>query len=42
MALPVDSLTLAPKDARPGDMGSSLGSAMPGFASAMRPITPIS
>ena len=37
MALPVDSLTLAPKDAGPGDMGSSLGSSMPGFAPLAMP-----
>ena len=32
MALPMDSLTLTPKDAGASDMGSSLGSSMPGFA----------
>ncbi len=38
MALPVDSLTLTPKDAEPGDMGSSLGSSMPGFAPLAMPV----
>src|SRR5271156_4645863 len=37
MALPVDSLTLAPTDAGPGDIGSSLGSSMPGFAPLAMP-----
>ena len=37
MALPVDSLTLTPEDAGPGDMGSSLGSSMPGFAPLAMP-----
>ena len=38
MALPVDSLTLAPTDAGPGDTGSSLGSSMPGFAPLAMPV----
>src|SRR5271169_5869321 len=38
MALPVDSLTLTPKDAEPRDMGSSLGSSMPGFAPLAMPV----
>src|SRR5580658_6068952 len=37
MALPMDSLTLAPRDAGPGDMGSSLGASMPGFAPLAMP-----
>ena len=37
MALPMDSLTLMTKDAGPGDMGSSLGSSMPGFAPLAMP-----
>src|SRR5208283_3079073 len=37
MALPMDSLTLRPSDARPGDMGSSLGSSMPSFAPLAMP-----
>jgi len=37
MALPVDSLTLALSDAKPGDMGSSLGASMPGFAPLAMP-----
>jgi membrane glycosyltransferase len=37
MALPVDSLTLAPMDAGPGDMGSSLGASMPAFAPLAMP-----
>src|SRR5215469_15581582 len=37
MALPVDSLTLTPMKAEPGDMGSSLGSSMPGFAPLAMP-----
>ena len=32
MALPLDSLTLIPSEAGPGDTGSSLGSSMPSFA----------
>ena len=38
MALPMDSLTLTPKDAGPSDMGSSLGSSMPGFAPLAMPV----
>ena len=38
MALPVDSLTLTPEDAGAGDMGSSLGSSMPGFAPLAMPV----
>ncbi len=37
MALPMDSLTLMTKDAGPGDMGSSLGCSMPGFAPLAMP-----
>ena len=37
MALPMDSLTLTTKDVGPGDMGSSLGSSMPGFAPLAMP-----
>jgi membrane glycosyltransferase len=37
MALPMDSLTLTPKDSGPGDMGSSRGSSMPGFAPLAMP-----
>jgi membrane glycosyltransferase len=37
MALPMDSLTLTPKDPGPGDMGSSRGSSMPGFAPLAMP-----
>src|SRR5580704_19475987 len=37
MALPMDSLTLAPRDAGPGGMGSSLGSSMPGLAPLVMP-----
>ena len=38
MALPMDSLTLTPKDAGASDMGSSLGSSMPGFAPLAMPV----
>jgi membrane glycosyltransferase len=37
MALPMDSLTLSPKDPGPGEMGSSRGSSMPGFAPLAMP-----
>jgi membrane glycosyltransferase len=37
MALPMDSLTLTPRDPGPGDMGSSRGSSMPGFAPLAMP-----
>ena len=37
MALPMDSLTLTPKDPGPGDIGSSRGSSMPGFAPLAMP-----
>ena len=37
MALPMDSLTLTPKDPGPGEMGSSRGSSMPGFAPLAMP-----
>ena len=37
MALSMDSLTLAPREAPPGDIGSSLGSSMPGFAPLAMP-----
>src|ERR1700691_1906546 len=38
VALPMDSLTLTPKDAGASDMGSSLGSSMPGFAPLAMPV----
>ena len=34
----MDSLTLTPKDAGPSDVGSSLGSSMPGFAPLAMPV----
>src|SRR5580700_47821 len=37
MALPLDSLTLTPSEAGPGDTGSSLGSSMPSFAPLAMP-----
>src|ERR1700734_2593208 len=37
MALPLDSLTLTPSEAAPGDTGSSLGSSMPSFAPLAMP-----
>ena len=37
MALPVDSLTLAKRDAGPADPGLSLGASMPGFAPLAMP-----
>jgi membrane glycosyltransferase len=37
MALPMDSLTLTSKDPGPGDMGSSRGDSMPGFAPLAMP-----
>ena len=37
MALPLDSLTLIPSEAGPGDTGSSLGSSMPSFAPLAMP-----
>ncbi|MBV8443440.1 MAG: glucan biosynthesis glucosyltransferase H, partial [Hyphomicrobiales bacterium] len=37
MALPMDSLTLTPAEARADDTGSSLGSSMPGFAPLAMP-----
>ena len=37
MALPLDSLTLAPAQAKPGDAGSSLGGSMPGLAPLAMP-----
>src|SRR5271155_4274782 len=38
VALPMDSLTLTPEDAGASDMGSSLGSSMPGFAPLAMPV----
>src|SRR5277367_2995832 len=38
VALPMDSLTLTTKDAGASDMGSSLGSSMPGFAPLAMPV----
>ena len=37
MALPLDSLTLAPVDDEPEDIGSSLGASLPGFAPLAMP-----
>src|SRR5277367_1356369 len=37
MALSMDSLTLTPAQAPPGDLGASLGSSMPGFAPLAMP-----
>src|SRR5271166_6790668 len=37
MALSMDSVTLTPAEAPPGDIGSSLGSSMPGFAPLAMP-----
>ena len=37
MALPLDSLTLAPSETEPSDTGSSLGGSMPGFAPLAMP-----